>query len=156
MGGGSTEQTGCVYWQRGCERASGRDAQEIGRQARDAPQLVAALVDARNGLQQRARVGMGGRPVERVDAGLFDDAPGVHDGNAIRDRGDDPEVVSNQDDRELNGPAQFREKVHDLRLHGDIERGGGLVGDEDARVLGERHGDHHALAHAAGELVGIS
>ena len=31
----------------------------------------------------------------------------------------------------------------------------GLVGDQEVRVAGQRHGDHHALAHAAGELVRV-
>ena len=31
----------------------------------------------------------------------------------------------------------------------------GLVGDQQARLAGERHSDHHPLAHAAGELVRI-
>ena len=44
----------------------------------------------------------------------------------------------------------------DLRLHGDVERGGRLVGDEQVGLVGERHGDHHALALAAGQLVRIA
>ena len=40
-----------------------------------------------------------------------------------------------------------------LRLHGDVERGGRLVGDDQLRPPGHRHGDDRALAHAAGELV---
>ena len=38
--------------------------------------------------------------------------------------------------------------------HGGVEAGGGLVGDDHARLEGGgSHGDHHALRHAAGELV---
>ena len=51
---------------------------------------------------------------------------------------------------------QLLEKLEDLRLDGDIQRGGRLVGDEQVRLVGERHGDHHALALAAGELVRIA
>ena len=47
------------------------------------------------------------------------------------------------------------EQVEDLRLDRDVERGGRLVGDQQRRVAGERHGDRRALAHAAGELVRI-
>ena len=50
--------------------------------------------------------------------------------------------------------AQALEFVEDLRLHGDIERGGGFVGDQDLRVEGSGDGDHDALAHAAGEFAG--
>jgi hypothetical protein len=47
------------------------------------------------------------------------------------------------------------EQLQDLRLHGDVERRGRLVGDQQVGLVGERHGDHHALALAAGELVRI-
>ncbi len=46
--------------------------------------------------------------------------------------------------------------VEDLRLHGDVERGGGLVGDQEIGLVGERHRDHHALALTAGELMRIA
>ena len=50
---------------------------------------------------------------------------------------------------------QLVEQPQDLRLDGDIERGGRLVGDQERRAAHQRHGDHHALAQAAGELVRI-
>ena len=46
-------------------------------------------------------------------------------------------------------------QIEDLRLNGDVERGGRLVGDHKLGPAGQRHGDHHALAHAAGELVRV-
>ena len=48
---------------------------------------------------------------------------------------------------------QRLQQLEDLRLDGDVERGGGLVGDQQVGLVGERHGDHDALALAAGELV---
>ncbi len=45
--------------------------------------------------------------------------------------------------------------VEHLRLHGDVERGGRLVGDEQRRVVGERHRDRDALAQPARQLVRI-
>ena len=50
---------------------------------------------------------------------------------------------------------QVLQQLEDLRLHGDVERGGRLVGDQEIGLVGERHGDHHALALAAGKLVRI-
>ncbi len=47
------------------------------------------------------------------------------------------------------------DEPHDLRLDGDVERRGRLVGDQDVGFAQQRHGDHHALAHAAGKLVRI-
>ena len=43
--------------------------------------------------------------------------------------------------------------LDDLRLDRDVERGRRLVRDEHARVVGDRHRDHRALAHPTGELV---
>ena len=43
--------------------------------------------------------------------------------------------------------------LQDLPLHDDVERGRRLVHDHELRVERERHGDDHALAHAARELV---
>jgi len=51
--------------------------------------------------------------------------------------------------------AQASQQVHDFLLDGDVERRGRLVGDEDARVAGQGHGDHRALLHAAGEFVRV-
>ena len=46
-------------------------------------------------------------------------------------------------------------ELQDLRLRGDVERGGRLVGDQERRLEHERHRDHDPLALAAGELVRI-
>ena len=45
------------------------------------------------------------------------------------------------------------EHLQDLGLDRDVERGRRLVGDDHVGVVGDGHGDHHALPHAAGELV---
>ena len=55
-------------------------------------------------------------------------------------------------------PCLAAELLHlgeDLRLDGDVERGGGLVGDQQVGLVQQRDGDGDALAHAAGELVRI-
>ncbi len=52
----------------------------------------------------------------------------------------------------------LRELLHfrqDLRLDGDVQRGGGLVGDDQVRPVQHGDGDGHALAHAAGQLMRI-
>ena len=46
-------------------------------------------------------------------------------------------------------------RSQDLGLDRHVERGGRLVGDQQVGVPRERHRDHHALAHAAGELVRV-
>ena len=48
---------------------------------------------------------------------------------------------------------QRHQQIEDLLLDGHIQRGGRFVGDQQQRIAGDRHGDHHPLVHAAGELV---
>ena len=52
-------------------------------------------------------------------------------------------------------PFSSRSKIENLRLQGDVERGGRLVGDQQIGIAGERHRDHDALAHSTGQLVRI-
>ena len=66
-----------------------------------------------------------------------------------------PEVVGDEHDRHLVLLAERLHELQDLRLDRDVERGRGLVGDEQLGVGRQRHRDHHALAHAARQLVRI-
>ena len=54
-----------------------------------------------------------------------------------------------------NSCCRSLHQPQDLRLRRDVERRRRLVGDQDVRVVDQRHRDHHALAHAAGELVRV-
>ena len=47
------------------------------------------------------------------------------------------------------------DEFEDLGLDGNVQGSGGLVGDEDFGLADEGHGDHHALPHAAGELMQV-
>nr|GEY68439.1 hypothetical protein [Tanacetum cinerariifolium] len=49
--------------------------------------------------------------------------------------------------------AQIATFINHVARSGLEQRGGGFVGDDQRRVVGQRHGDHRALAHAAGQLV---
>ena len=86
---------------------------------------------------------------------LLDELAGLHDGDAIADVGDDTEVVSDQDDGHADLGLQPAEQVEDVGLDGDVEGGGGLVGDQQHRVARHGAGDQHPLGHAAGDLVWI-
>ncbi len=48
--------------------------------------------------------------------------------------------------------AQLAQQGQDLRLHGDVQGGGRLVGDQQRRIAGQRQRDRDALGHAAGQL----
>ena len=62
-------------------------------------------------------------------------------------------VISSSDDSGFD--LQLLDQLQNLRLDRDVQRGRRLVGDHELRVAGQGHGDHHALAHAARQLVGI-
>jgi hypothetical protein len=59
------------------------------------------------------------------------DAPGIHDGDAVGELRHDAEVVRDQEQRHADGASQLREQAENLRLHGDVERGGDLVRDDE-------------------------
>ncbi|MOA09203.1 hypothetical protein D3C78_1290170 [compost metagenome] len=81
---------------------------------------------------------------------------GVHHRDGITGLGDDPQVVGDHDDRQPTLVAQIQEQAQDLCLHGDIQGGGRLIGDQHLGVATQRHGDHGALSHATGKLMGIT
>ncbi len=87
----------------------------------------------------RAREEVGGR------LGLHDEAVVHH-----RDTGRYPahylEVVRDEEDSHADLALELLEELEYLGLDGHVEGGGGLVGDEEARLVGEGHRYHHALA----------
>ena len=135
------------------EGAAGRDVAEPRHGALDRPQPRAVL--ARQRRQQAARVGVLRVAEQRPHRRLFDDAAGVHHGDAIRLLRDDAEVVGDEQQREAEARLQIAQQVEDLALDRDVERGRRLVGDEQLGLAGERRGDQRALAQAAGQLVRV-
>ena len=65
---------------------------------------------------------------------------------------DQREVVGDEQHGQVALVAQVLEELDDLGLDGDVEGGGGLVGDQQPRVAGDGDGDHNPLQHAAGQL----
>ena len=53
------------------------------------------------------------------------------------------------------GALQVAEQLQDLGLNGDIQGGGGLVGDDQSRAPREGDRNVDALCHAAGDLVRV-
>ena len=85
---------------------------------------------------------------------LADDAA-VHHEDAAAHAGDHAQVVGDHDDGRVGALLQVVQQIQHLGLNGHIQRGGGLVGDDQLGLAGDGRSDHHALAHAAGELVGV-
>ena len=105
--------------------------------------------------KQRARVGLARRREELRGRRLLDRVAVEHHDDAIGDLGDHAHVVRDERDRHPLLVLQHLDQLEDLGLDRDVERGGRLVGDQQLRLARERHRDHHALAHAAGEPVRI-
>ena len=106
--------------------------------------------------EQRARIRMQRRLVDRLRRTDLDDVPEIHDGNPVGDVPHDRQIVRDEQVREAELLLQILHQVDHLRLNRDVERAHRLVGDDDLRIGRERAGDADALTLAAGELVRIS
>ena len=83
----------------------------------------------------------------------LDDAAEIHHADAARHVADHGEVVADEHVGQAELVLEVAHQVQDLRLHGDVERGGRLVADDELRVGGERASDRDALTLAAREFV---
>ena len=63
-----------------------------------------------------------------------------------------PEIVGDEDQAHAPPRCTRPQELQDLRLGRHVERGRGLVGDQQLRVAGQRRGKRDALAHAARQL----
>ena len=90
---------------------------------------------------------------QRGDRAGLDDFAFGHDADAVGDGFDDAQIMGDEQHGHAQTFLQILEQGQDLRLHGDVERGGGFIGDQQIGFIGQRHGDHDALALAARELV---
>src|SRR6266540_548611 len=134
---------------------AGHGIHRIGHEAFDRRQPLLLEIESWNRSEQADRIRVLRLREQRLDARMLDDAPGVHDRYLVGELGDDAQIVRDQDDRRARFLAQRAHEVEDLRLDRHVECCGRLVGDKKVGLAGERHRDHDALAHAAGEPVRI-
>ena len=137
------------------ERTARRQVVDQRRASLDGREAVDLEVHARNRLQQRLRVGVRGTVEERIHRQLLHDPAGVHDRHPVTDPRQGAQVVGDVDDGEVRLPLELLQEPQVLGLDGDVQRRGGLVGDEDPRAGGDGRGPHHPLAHAAAELMRV-
>ncbi|KWV86814.1 hypothetical protein PFLmoz3_03551 [Pseudomonas fluorescens] len=90
-----------------------------------------------------------------VFAAVLAQAPGIHHGDGIAGLRHHAQVMGDHDDRQATLVAQVEQQPQDLRLHRHIQGRGRFVGDQHLRVAAQGHGDHGALAHASGKLMGV-
>ncbi len=107
------------------------------------------LAEARQGLDERCRVGVPGGAEQGVRRRLLDEEAAVEDRDAMADFGNDAEIVSDQDDGHTAGDRHLLQQLENLLLHRHVERRSRLVGNDQLRIRNERRGDNDALFHSA-------
>jgi hypothetical protein len=137
------------------ERAAAYLADQRRHHARDGTEARAwrRLAGHRNRSHQAARVGVPRHPEHRSGGSGFHDLARIHHGHAVRGAGYDAQIMRDQQHGDAEIALQIDEQPENLRLDRHVERGGRLVGDEQCRPAHQRHGNHHALAQAARELM---
>ncbi|EMD28667.1 hypothetical protein C791_0291 [Amycolatopsis azurea DSM 43854] len=95
------------------------------------------------------------RGEHRLHAVLLYHPAVVHHHDAVGDVGHHAHVVGDQQDRRAEPVAQIPQQLEDLGLHGDVERRGRFVGDQQFRLVRDRHRNHDPLQLTAGQLVRI-
>ena len=80
----------------------------------------------------------------------------VHHQHAIGNIRDHAHIVGDKHHPHLHLLLQHFDKLQDLRLNRHVQRRRRLIGDQHRRTAGERHGNHHPLAHAAGKLMRVA
>ena len=68
---------------------------------------------------------------------------------------DHAQVMGDKEYRHSAFLLQVLYQLDDLRLNGGVQGRGRLVSNEQMGIAAQRHGNHHALAHAAGHLVRV-
>ncbi len=74
----------------------------------------------------------------------------LHDIDIVGEAPHHSQIMRDEDDGHAVLLLQITQQIEDLRLHGDVKRGRRLIGDQQVRIVGKRHGNHHALALPAG------
>ncbi|SPT41531.1 Uncharacterised protein [Achromobacter denitrificans] len=110
---------------------------------------------AREYSQQPLRVGMARRGEDIFNRAFLDNLPGIHHRHLLRNARHHAQVMGDQHHRDAQLGLQVGQQAQNLRLDGDVQRGAGLVGDQQFRAAHQRHRNHHALAQAARQLVRI-
>ena len=96
------------------------------------------------------------RVVVDLPGGPFlDDLAGIHHVDPIGVARHHAQIVGDDDEGDAEAPGQILHQFENLRLDRHVERRRRLVGDDQLGLAAQRHGDHHPLAHAAAEMVGI-
>ena len=83
----------------------------------------------------------------------FDDLTLVHHDNVLGALSGKAQIVGDEQHGGAQRVGEHVQVVEDALLHGHVEGGGRLVGDQQIGAAGQADGDERALAHTTGELV---
>ncbi|MPM20519.1 hypothetical protein SDC9_66949 [bioreactor metagenome] len=106
--------------------------------------------------EERLRVGVEGTAVNRFRPSRFHNAAQIHHADAVADMPHHVKIVGNEQIGELQVPLKPHEKVENLRLNGDVQRGDRLVRHHEARLADQRAGNTDALPLPARKLVRVA
>ncbi len=84
--------------------------------------------------QQPLRIGVVGMGEELPGRRVLDDAPEIHDDDAVGDMLHHAQIVTDEEIGQVEIAPQLHEQIQDLRLDRDVERCDRLVADEKARL----------------------
>ena len=160
VGDVGVEVAGCVQagWtngQRGAKRQPVGGSRRSGGLPWIGTSSIASDKQVGEGVAQAHRVGMARPGQHLAHRAALDHLAGIHHHDLVAEIGDDRDVVRHQHHREVQPLLQAAQHVEYLALHDHVERGHRLVGQQQAGLERQRHGDRRALAHAAGELVRV-
>ncbi len=99
---------------------------------------------------------MQGVSIDRLNGAGFDHLAGIHHPHIVAHPGDDAQVVGDVHDGGVKIALQVLNQVQHDSFHRHVQSGGRLVHDEERRVVEQRHGDHHPLLLAAGDLMRVT
>lgn len=108
-----------------------------------------------NRRQQRLGVWVSGVSKKLFGGGDFYNFAQVHHRYPIGGVLDNAQVVSDEQEREVQFILEVHQEVHDLSLNGDIERADRLIGHDKSRIERQGAGDTDPLPLTAAELVGV-
>ncbi len=93
------------------------------------------------------------RGEHRLGRAGLDQAAEIHDGQAVADMADHRQIVGDDHGGEAELALQVLDQVEHVALHGDVEAGRRLVGEQQMRAHRQRARDADAARLAAGQLV---
>ena len=90
-----------------------------------------------------------------IPGAAFHNFPCVHHDNSVRQAGDNAQIVGDQQNGHSGLLLQIPELFQNLSLNGHIQRGGGLIGNQQPWIGRHGHGNHHTLPLTPGELMRV-